>query len=93
MKPVEIPVRASDPIHILCWSADEIVPIGIGLVAGMMVGQALIFTVIGMMISRLYSRFCDVRTRGFLEHRAYYYGLGFCKSRSMTNPFIKHFYP
>ena len=93
MKAIELPVRADDSIHILAWSADEILPIGIGLVVGMVVEQALILTLIGMAVSRLYSRFCDVRTRGFIEHRANYYGLGFYRSRSMTNPFIRFFYP
>lgn len=93
MKPIEIPIRADDSIHILAWSADEILPIGIGLVVGMVVEQAFILTIVGMAVSRLYSRFCDVRTRGFIEHRTYYYGLGVYKSRSMTNPFIKFFYP
>lgn len=34
MQPINIPQYVDDPPHLLFWQADEIAPIGIGLVLG-----------------------------------------------------------
>lgn len=93
MKPIRLPVRADDPPHILLWPADEIVPIMGGLVFGMVVGQAFLFTLAGMGLARLYRRFRDTHADGYLEHLAYHFGFGTNRAPSMTNPFIKRFFP
>ena len=86
-------MRADDPLHILLWSIDELVPMIAGLVIGMIVSQALICFLIGMAVSSLYKRFRDSHADGYLEHLFYNYGFGFTRSQSMVNPCIKRFFP
>lgn len=47
MQPVRIPQYVDDPPHLLFWQADEVAPIGIGLVFGMFTGYAAICTIGG----------------------------------------------
>ena len=41
MQPTYIPTHVDDPQHLLLWSADEVVPIVLGLVFGMIIQKAL----------------------------------------------------
>lgn len=93
LKPVEIPVRADDPLHFLLWSIDEVIPMIAGLLIGMIIGQAMICLIIGIAVTNVYRRFRDNHADGFLEHAAYQFGLNFYRSRSMINPFIKRLFP
>ena len=93
MKPTEIPVRADDPLHVLLWSIDELIPMVAGLMIGMIIRQALLCFLVGMAVSSLYRRFRDSHADGYLEHLFYHYGFGFSRSKSMVNPFIKRFFP
>lgn len=39
MEPVAIPKTIDDPIHILLWSADEMVPFMVCMLTGMLIDQ------------------------------------------------------
>ena len=93
MQPTKIPVRADDPPYMLLWSADEIMPIVLGLGLGIIIEQVFICVVIGAVIANLYKRFRDIHPDGYLFHLAYRYGFGFCRSKSMLNPYIKRLIP
>ena len=93
MLPVQIPLRADDPLHILMWSADEIVPIIAGLTIGILVKSVFLFLLLGTVISKLYARFREYHSDGYLLHMAYHYGFGFPRSESMINPFIRRLIP
>ncbi|QSV17592.1 type IV conjugative transfer system protein TraL [Photobacterium ganghwense] len=92
MKPVEIPRRIDDPIHALLWSLDELLPISIGMVVGVMLGKAAICTLIGFGITNLYKRFRDNHPDGYMFHSLYWFGV-MGGSRSMINPYIRRLYP
>jgi len=93
MKPVQIPRRIDEPPHLLLWSADELAPMLIGLVVGLVLGEALICTVIGLLVTNLYRKFRDSTPDGYLLHMIYWTGLLTTKARSMVNPFIRRFFP
>lgn len=93
MEPVRIPRRVDEPPHILLWSADELAPLILGLVIGMVIEKALLCTLGGLLVTRLYSRFRDNHQDGYLLHLIYKMGLLHTKARSMVNPFIKNFFP
>lgn len=40
-----------------------------------------------------YRKFRDNHPDGYLKHLFYHWGLYFCKSKSMRNPFIKQYIP
>lgn len=93
MEPVRIPRRIDEPPHVLLWSADELAPLIIGLVVGMIIEKALICTVAGWLVTTLYSRFRDNHQDGYLLHLIYKIGLLQTKSKTMANPFTKNFFP
>lgn len=93
MQPVRIPRRCDDPIHLLLWSLDEMLPLLLGLTIGVLLGKALICSVIGMAMTNLYRRFQDLHPRGYLNHLLYWYGFMSFKAKSMKNPFVKRYLP
>lgn len=95
MKETRIPTRADQPPQLLLWSADECLPVllGLGLGLGIMINQVFVCTVTEMIISHFYRKFRDLHPDGYLLHLAYWYGLGFCRSKSMINPWIKRLIP
>jgi conjugal transfer pilus assembly protein TraL len=93
MEPVAIPKTIDDPIHILLWSADEIVPFMVCMLTGMLIDHLLPALAIGVIAVKTYRRFRDNRPDGYTLHAMYW--LGFLPSKALTipNPFIRRFYP
>ena len=48
MKETRIPTRADQPPQLLLWSADECLPVLLGLGLGIMINQVFVCTVTGM---------------------------------------------
>lgn len=93
MKPIRIPKRVDEPPHLLLWSSDELAPLLAGLVFGVIVGNALIFTALGFLITHLFRKFKDNNPDGYLLHMLYWTGLPITKSKTFKNPFVKRFFP
>ena len=93
MKPVSIPRRIDEPPHLLIWSADELGPMLIGLVFGVIIGEAMICLILGLLVTNLYRRFRDNHPDGYIFHLIYWLGLLSPKSRVMVNPYIRRFFP
>lgn len=93
MKPVRIPRRVDEPPHLLMWSADELAPMLIGLVVGVILGKAFACTVIGLVITNFYRKFRDNHPDGYLLHMLYWTGLPMTKSKTFKNPYIRRFLP
>lgn len=90
---IRIPKRCDDPIHVMLWSLDEIVPILIGLTVGVMLGKALICTTVGFLMTNLYRKYQDSHPAGYLPHMLYWLGVFSSKSKTMRNPFIRRYLP
>ncbi len=93
MNPVEIPAYIDDPPHFLFWRADEIAPVLLGLVLGMLTANALLLTTLGLLLTRLYRRFRDGKPDGYILHALYHIGLLPSRARSVPNPFIRQYLP
>ena len=93
MSQVRIPTRADDPLHLLMWQVDEVVPILAGFIVGIVVSHEVWCTLIGVLVTNLYRRFRDLHPDGYLLHLAYFYGFTFTKAYSLVNPFIRRFLP
>lgn len=93
MKPVKIARRVDEPPHLLMWSADEIAPMLLGLTVGIVIGKALICFLIGLAVTKLYSRFRDNHPDGVILHLLYWSGLLTTRARCMRNPYIRRFLP
>lgn len=90
---VKIPAGIDEPPHVLFWRLDEVMPIGIGLVAGVLLAQLIICTGVGLLLARFYRKFCDNRPDGYLLHAIYWY-MGAVTSkviRTMPNSYEREF--
>ena len=56
MESIELPRAIDEPPTILLWSADEMAPLVLAIVLGMLIGQAFICVLIGFFISHWYRR-------------------------------------
>lgn len=93
MEPVQQPIYLDEPIQILLWSIDEVVPIISGLVIGVAISQAFICLLLGVAMTHFYRRFRDNHAASYLQHLFYRWGFSFSKARTVTNPFIRNWTP
>nr|WP_083848865.1 type IV conjugative transfer system protein TraL [Pseudomonas luteola] len=93
MKAITIPTRCDDPLHVLIWSLDELVPIGVGLLFGMAIGKALLCGAIGYAVTFLYQKYKDGHADGYLIHIAYWMGAIPSTSKTLLNPFARRVLP
>ena len=93
MQETKIPIRVDQPPYLLLWSSDECMPVVFGFGIGLLIGQAFICTTVGIIVAHFYKKFRDMHADGYLMHLLYWYGFGFCRSKSMLNPFIKRLIP
>lgn len=93
MKRIEIPRHADEPPHLLLWSVDEIGPILIGMVVGILLRQMAICLLLGLLMTKYYKRFRDNNPDGFFLHYLYWTGIPVSKSKQFVNPFIRNFLP
>ena len=92
MESIELPRAIDEPPTILLWSADEMAPLVLAIVLGMLIGQAFICVLIGFFISHWYRRLLRSSQEGLLVHLLYWYGLGPTKCHTLPNPYVKYFY-
>lgn len=93
MKIINLPQHIDEPPHFLLWSADEMAPIMLGLVLGIIINQALVLTIVGMLITKLYQRYRNGKPDGYLLHAIYWIGLLPTTARTIPNPFTRGYYP
>lgn len=89
----EIPRYIDEPPHVLIWSAEELAPVAFGLAIGMVTGQAFVLTVLGLAIAKVYRRFSDGNSDGYLLHALYWWGFIPSKSRTIPNPYARRYLP
>jgi conjugal transfer pilus assembly protein TraL len=87
MQPLALPHGVDDPPSLLLWRLDDLIPLILMLVIGMLTDRLAVFLVLGVMLSRLYGRFRDSRPDGFALHWCYWHGLLPLPARSCPNPF------
>ena len=90
---VTIPRYIDDPPHLLMWQLDEMMPILLGVIVGIIIGKPTYTILAGMVVTKFYKQIKNSRPDGFFYHYIHWYtGLG-SKSRTMVNPFIRRFFP
>ena len=90
MEPIQQPVYLDEPLQILLWSIDEVVPIIGGLVIGMAISQAFICLLLGVAVTHFYRRFRDNHAASYLRHMVYRWGFYASDARTVVNPFIRN---
>lgn len=80
-----MPRHVDDPKQILVVTIDELVPIALGIVVGIIIGKMLIPFVLGIAVAKVQRRYIDSMPDGFLYHWLYFSGLVTPKARSTPN--------
>lgn len=93
MTQLELPAYVDDPPHFLLWRADELVPVLLLLIFGMMIGSPMIFVTVGLFLSKLYGRYSDGTPDGYILHVLYWTGILPSKSKRVPNPYAREYYP
>ncbi len=91
--PIPIPARIDEPPHLMLWSLDELMPMIVGLLVGIIVEQKLICVFAGFLLTKAYIKFRDSTPDGYMLHLIYAYGFWPSKSKTMINPYIKRLFP
>ena len=89
MQPVELPQGVDEPPSLLLWRLDDLIPLILMLVIGILADRLLLFLLSGFVLARLYGRFRDSRPDGFALHWCYWHGLLPLPARSCPNPFAR----
>ena len=91
MRPLYMPRHLDEPMTVLMWPADEIIPIIACLSVGILIQQKLICLIIGIVAMRFFRKMKEGNPDGYLLHALYWVGLIKGKARTMPNPFIREF--
>jgi len=89
MHALDLPHGIDDPPSLLLWRLDDLIPLILMLMIGILADRLLLFVLFGLGLSRLYGRFRDSRPDGFALHWAYWHGLVPLAARSCPNPFSR----
>lgn len=89
----ELPLHLDDPQTILFWSADELIPMAVCLIAAIITEKLLICMSVGVLAVYWYRRFKATQPEQFLLHMAYWYGFVPGKARGLISPFIRRVLP
>lgn len=90
---LEMPKYIDDPPHLLLWRVDDLAPIVLMLIVGILADRLLMFLIIGLLLVRLYSKFRESRPDGYALHFLYWSGLLPITGRTTPNPFARRWLP
>jgi conjugal transfer pilus assembly protein TraL len=93
MKELDFPRHLDDPPMLLIWRMDDLMPVVLGLCAGILTDWMLPMLLAGVGASYGYRRFRDSKPDGFILHKLYWWGLIPLQGRSIPNAFSRRFAP
>lgn len=88
---VEIPQYIDDPVQILVWSADELIPFTTLMAVGMLLERLLVFMLVAWFALKYYRQFRDGRPDGILYHSLYWTGITPPLGHTIRNSFERIF--
>lgn len=75
MSPVKIPRYIDDPMQVLLWELDDVLPFLAMFGLGLLLHKLLPMAVIGYFASRYVMKMKAANLRGLLEHTGFWFGL------------------
>lgn len=93
MEVLELPTHIDDPAQFMIWSADEVFPLGLALVMGVLINQVFVMLVVGQAFVYMYRRYKNMRPDGYLNHLLYSFGLYPERGITLPNPFKERWIP
>jgi conjugal transfer pilus assembly protein TraL len=93
MNPIDMPKYVDDPPTVMLWRVDDLVPVVLMLIIGILVDRLPLFLLLGVLLVRLYSKFRESRADGFALHWMYWIGMFPMRGRTTPNPFCRRWLP
>lgn len=90
---IQIPNHVDDPAQALLWEVDEVGPIGVGAVAGVLLDAVGWCLLAGLALVYVYRRIKDGNPDGAALHFIYWSGFWPAKAKSFLNPFARRLTP
>lgn len=94
MEEIKVPQYLDDPPQFLIWEIDDLFPVIVMLILGILIEHMFLMSLIGFVLSYFFSKFKNSKPNGFLIHLAYEIGfLGVGKKGVWVDPFVKRWFP
>lgn len=93
MESLEFPHHADEAQRLLMWTPDQVIPMAMMFIIGLVTDTLTFCIPIGFLLSYLYTKHSAGKPDGYLMHAAYWYGLAPLKGRAMINPFHRRILP
>jgi len=90
---LDFPHHIDEPPTLLLWRMDDLMPLVLALVAGILVDRLTLALVLGALLSHGYRKFRDRQADGYALHLIYWIGLMPLAARSIPNPFARRYAP
>lgn len=90
---LEFPKYADDKARLMMWTVDQIIPVAMMFLLGLLTSTLSISVLIGLFLSWLYTKYSAGKPDGFLLHAGYWSGLFPLKGRVFINPFHRRILP
>jgi len=75
LDPIELPAGIDEPPQVLLWRLDDLAPVVLLMVLGIVAGHLAPLLLAGLVGGRLYRRYRDTRPDGYFLHALYWHGL------------------
>lgn len=75
MKSLRMPRHVDDPKTFIVFTVDELVPVGAGLITGVIVEQIFLCTLIGVALAKFLRRYIDTQPDGYILHLLYWWAV------------------
>jgi conjugal transfer pilus assembly protein TraL len=93
METLDFPHHIDEPPTLLIWRMDDLMPIVLALVGGILTDHLAISLIIGALLAHGYRKFRDRQADGYALHLLYWLGLMPLAAPTIPNPFARRWAP
>lgn len=93
MEQLHFPRYADEAQRLLMWTPDQIMPLLVMFLVGMLTNSLGLCILLGLGFSWLYSKYSAGKPNMFVLHYLYWHGIVPIKARCVTNPFLRRILP
>lgn len=93
MDTLDFPHHIDEPPTLLIWRLDDMIPVVVALIAGILIGHLTVALIGGVALSHSYRKFRDRQPDGYVLHLLYWIGMMPMSAKTTPNPFARRWVP
>ena len=93
MQQMTFPRYADDAVRLLIWTPDQVGPMAVMFIVGMLTNSLFTCAVIGLGASWMYTKYSAGKPTMYVLHLLYWHGVMPIKARCAINPFLRRILP